>query len=552
MAGWRWRWWGSCLVPVPAGMEPPPTATVLGARGVTVYKVLAGGDATLAAYNDGCITANGAANNWQALYTQFQRDHVLGTVPYRWEQEGVREARLVAITFDELDIVVLDGPLMHHGSISGGAKAAAAKEALGIAASAPLMAALGERRQVALVRETEKEWELVVPHALVSHLRYSERSVARFQRHPRMPITHLWCAEGDGNWRRWSEEAVAPDCVPDLATPQPDTQSGGGGAAAPASGALMELPEELRLRVLGCCSPRGLLRMARTCRVMRDLLAHSEKGEQLWRELLHEVWLRNPRCQFGARRWWLCAAARSLESPTDRSGDDAVELALPWRVCGNSLHCQLVRQLSFRESYKACLQDRERSKITAEELIALKWSVDFSGMAGYLPLADNLRAANPIELPDIGEDGEGEGGGGVPATFHRDGCYEDSVMYTRGSRPCRWVQQSILRGMVSEDHPAVDKVVLLPTEGARMIQVQRMLLDRTSWAQAEAASAETEDGAGALDLDYMAAQLQQHSCTWSLTEEPAGMITLRSNRFHSERIPCLAINTHTATDPKVL
>ena len=87
--------------------HPPLTATVFGARGVTVYKVLAGSDSTLAEYNDGCIAANG--KDWQALYTQFQSDHVLGTVPYRWEKEGVREARLIAITFDELDIVVLDG-----------------------------------------------------------------------------------------------------------------------------------------------------------------------------------------------------------------------------------------------------------------------------------------------------------------------------------------------------------------------------------------------------------------------------------------------------------
>ena len=31
---------------------------------------------------------------WRALHTQFDRDHVLGTVPYRWETEH-SEATLV-------------------------------------------------------------------------------------------------------------------------------------------------------------------------------------------------------------------------------------------------------------------------------------------------------------------------------------------------------------------------------------------------------------------------------------------------------------------------
>ena len=300
--------------------------------------------------------------------------------------------------------------------------------------------------------------------------------------------------------------------------------------APPVSGPLLALPEELRLRVLDSCSPRALLRTMATCRDLRDLLARSEKGEQLWRELLHEVWLRNPRCcQYGARRWCICSTREvgtAMDPPAEFDGP-ALELALPWRVCGNSGQCQLVRQLSFRESYKACLLDRERSTITAEELITLKFSVDFSGMAVYLPLADNLRAANPTTLPDIGEDGQ-EGGGGVPAAFHRDGCYEDSVMYTRGSRPCGWAHAGSAAG---------GQVGLLPSEGAQILAVQRMLLDRTSWAHA-AEEAAAEDGAGALDLDRMAAQLQQHSYTWSLSEQPAGRITLRSNRYHSERVQC--------------
>eukprot|EP01046_Picozoa_sp_COSAG06_P068245 COSAG06_NODE_18068_length_905_cov_1.208437_1_plen_164_part_10 len=154
---------------------------------------------------------------------------------------------------------------------------------------------------------------------------------------------------------------------------------------------ILALPEELRLRVLSCCPPRALLRLEATCVALRDCCERG--GEQLWRQLLLEVWLRNPRCsQYGARRWWLCRAV-SVQ-PRGRF----IDIALPWRVCGHRPFCQLLKQLSFRESYKACLLERERLRLTDEELMTLKWSVDFSGMATYLPLADNLRATNPIAL----------------------------------------------------------------------------------------------------------------------------------------------------------
>ena len=212
------------------------TVTHVRACGVTVYKALAGATATLAEYNARCVAAHGGEANqqplgqreWGALYTQFKRDHVLGTVPYRWNDPDTREARLVAATFEVLDVVVIDGPLMHSGAVSGAEKAAAVKRLLGIDAASALMPTLGERGQAALVRETADEWELVLPHALLasSSLGYSERGVARFRRHRAMPVTHEWMVEGDAaGWCAWDDghgrgvEAALAGCAPDLGLP---------------------------------------------------------------------------------------------------------------------------------------------------------------------------------------------------------------------------------------------------------------------------------------------------------------------------------------------
>jgi len=200
-------------------------------RAVTVYKILAGADATLSSYNAACSSNDAGLQDWRSLYTQFQRAHVLGTLPYRWENPATAEARLISATFEELDVVVIDGPYLHDGGVDGVAKAAACKCQLGIDEAAPLMPSLGDRGKVALVRETADEWELVIPHALLSSLRYEERGIARFRRHPRMPVTWRWKAEENG-WRRWDEdpnEAGLIDCVPDLGMAWLASNAEGGG-----------------------------------------------------------------------------------------------------------------------------------------------------------------------------------------------------------------------------------------------------------------------------------------------------------------------------------
>lgn len=198
-------------------------ATLLeGVSGVGIYKVLAGVNTTLASYNDevGAAAHDGLDGNgslqhldWRALYTQFQRDHVLGTVPYRWEKDHT-DATLVQVIFDSLDILVLDGPMFHDGAVSGADKALEVKKHLGIDLATPLMEALGEQGKVALVRETEEEWELVIPHQLLPKLKFSERVVALFRRHQQFQVTHKWCQPG-GKWEAW-QEGMETECICNL------------------------------------------------------------------------------------------------------------------------------------------------------------------------------------------------------------------------------------------------------------------------------------------------------------------------------------------------
>mmetsp|Transcript_24409 Transcript_24409/g.45486 ORF Transcript_24409/g.45486 Transcript_24409/m.45486 type:complete len:249 (+) Transcript_24409:107-853(+) len=214
---------------------------------VSIYKVLAGGEgrSTLASYNESVACAAGAftvsqavtqhdtldgdgrpapVQDWRGLYTQFQRDHVLGTIPYRWDG-GHDTATLVKVTFATLNVALLDGPLLYDHNVTGTQKATIVKRILGISESKPLVETLGKRGQVALVRETEREWELVIPHNLLPQLDYQEQIIAKFRRHAILPITYQWCAaevddENNTLWELWQdgENVKLHRVVPDLDT----------------------------------------------------------------------------------------------------------------------------------------------------------------------------------------------------------------------------------------------------------------------------------------------------------------------------------------------
>ena len=195
------------------------------------YKIL-GGEWTInsiisslsSSHEDTNTTQN---DDWQALYLQFKQDHVLGTLPYRWEPKcytwdrdsgptAFTESQLLSVTFNKLHVVVLDGEIFCDGAVSGSEKASIVKQVLCMDKDEPLMEALGRAGKVAAIRETVDEWELLVPLCLLRELVVEERVVARFKRHPHMPVTWKWC-EGGGcdRWKGW-EDGTVLDCVPDI------------------------------------------------------------------------------------------------------------------------------------------------------------------------------------------------------------------------------------------------------------------------------------------------------------------------------------------------
>jgi len=159
---------------------------------------------------------NNNVNDWRGLYTQFRRDHALGTVPYRWEDDSCTEAALVQVTIHSpIDVVVLEGSVWHEGAVSGSAKAQIAKGLLSIAAVQPLVDALGASGRALLVKETDDEPELVISHEFFARLDFSETRIAFFRRHPARPVTDRWRLEtaasaGDNDrlasWKRWSDD----------------------------------------------------------------------------------------------------------------------------------------------------------------------------------------------------------------------------------------------------------------------------------------------------------------------------------------------------------
>ncbi|CAK9045391.1 Hypothetical protein SCF082_LOCUS25650, partial [Durusdinium trenchii] len=127
-----------------------------------VYKVL-GTEESLLEYN---AHASRFArppdwNDWKAMYTQFDLEHTLGTVPYRWEQqnqegEDYTHANLVKVSFAKpLPVVLASGPAFWDAALPGRRKAELVKEALSLKMEEPLMVELGRQQKALLMQETE-------------------------------------------------------------------------------------------------------------------------------------------------------------------------------------------------------------------------------------------------------------------------------------------------------------------------------------------------------------------------------------------------------------
>mmetsp|Transcript_27826 Transcript_27826/g.54720 ORF Transcript_27826/g.54720 Transcript_27826/m.54720 type:complete len:217 (+) Transcript_27826:57-707(+) len=106
---------------------------------------------------------------WTAVYTQLNKPHSLGTVPYRWDM-GYSIAKLLRIRLIDCKVLIVDAPWMPDGSVNGGEKANAVSEALcAPKGDAQGLADIVHQRFGALLccRETEDQWEVLLPTSWV-------------------------------------------------------------------------------------------------------------------------------------------------------------------------------------------------------------------------------------------------------------------------------------------------------------------------------------------------------------------------------------------------
>ena len=132
--------------------------------GVTVYKCV-GDEDSLEEY----ISKPGGRRvpgEWSATYTQFNIPHSLGTVGYRWDA-GYSSANVIRVVVSTpIKCIIADAPFFVDGSVGGDEKANALRLALGLEEGVPLMQAIGNQGKVLICRETETQWELIIPHNL--------------------------------------------------------------------------------------------------------------------------------------------------------------------------------------------------------------------------------------------------------------------------------------------------------------------------------------------------------------------------------------------------
>jgi len=210
---------------------------------------------------------------------------------------------------------------------------------------------------------------------------------------------------------------------------------------------LTDLPEELLVEILAQCdTPRHLSLAASVCKPLFH--AHASAEEALWRPLFRALWSEKWEPRFGARRWWICRASSSATSHGERDGELRLrqyrQLALPSRVASTA-ECELLTELSFRESYRAAVDDCGRVAMVDEELIATQWSVSFSNELVTQQILEYVGVnSGAIALPFV-------------PVFHRDGGHEDPVFYRQGRTESRWELTSMLVRPGGEDDSSDDE-----------------------------------------------------------------------------------------------
>jgi len=149
--------------------------------------------------------------DWSSVYLQFDEPHSLGTVGYRWEM-GYAKANLLRVALADVCAIIVDAPWMSSSDVSGNEKARCLKNALGVSEEELLMDAVGRASKVLVCRETESQWELVVPPSVLRACLQKEELALELKPNQYGMTGHARVADGD--WTKFNE-AVALKEVPE-------------------------------------------------------------------------------------------------------------------------------------------------------------------------------------------------------------------------------------------------------------------------------------------------------------------------------------------------
>ena len=145
--------------------------------------------------------------DWNALYMQFNSAHCLGTVSYRFDV-AFSVATLLRVTLNVssgISVLVVDDVdclIMSNSSVAGVDKATILKSILGIDSHLLLMDELGKRNALLMCRETEQEWECVIPESLVCDELLGDEQIVRYYKPEHGMLAYQRDPEDGACWTR--------------------------------------------------------------------------------------------------------------------------------------------------------------------------------------------------------------------------------------------------------------------------------------------------------------------------------------------------------------
>lgn len=149
-------------------------------------------------------------SDWAGMYFQLNAAHALGTIGYRWEKYTT--AKLLRVLLRPRVIAVVSESFMWNASIAGSEKALMVKHLLGLDSCTPLMTSLESQGAGMLCLETEHEWEIVIPHALLKDAILLEETICTFAPNEFKATSKM--SRVEGQWSRFDESSFGPNEPP--------------------------------------------------------------------------------------------------------------------------------------------------------------------------------------------------------------------------------------------------------------------------------------------------------------------------------------------------